>query len=120
AVPDRCNRSIGADVLAMGSVRELDPYVVEDVVPGVCNPCTRESPRPRSGHPAETAEPLVGDLVLRDMPAAGNGSGRASRYADLLDESFPPAQRTLPTPRFDPVLDRVTGRSMLLRGHELE
>lgn len=68
----------------------------------------------------EAAEPLVGDLVLRDLPASSNSWGRALRRADLIDESSPQAQRTLLTPLFEPVLVRVTPTSMLLMGCELE
>lgn len=68
----------------------------------------------------QASTPLVGDLVIRDLPAAGNSWRRAMRCADLLDESSPQARRTLLRPLFDPVLVRVTPTSMLLMGHELE
>ena|SRR5690606_6926817 len=68
----------------------------------------------------EAATPLVGDLVIRDIPASGNSWKRALRCADLVDESSPQARRTLLPPLFDPVLVRVTANAMLLTGIELE
>ena len=80
----------------------------------------RDQGRRLSRAEIQAATPLVGDFVIRDLPASGNGWRRAMRCADLLDESSPQARRTLLRPLFDPVLVRVTPTSMLLLGHELE
>lgn len=68
----------------------------------------------------ERATPILGELMIRDMPAAGNGVGRAMRYADLVDPANPQLARALLRPLFDPVLVRVTPRAMLLMGHEID
>lgn len=68
----------------------------------------------------EAAVPIVGDLVIRDVPAEGNSWRRNVRCAELVDESSPQARRTLLPPLFDPALVRATSSSMLLIGCELE
>lgn len=68
----------------------------------------------------ESASPVVGDLAIRDLPAARNGVRRAIRYADLIDFANPSLARPLLRPLFDPVVVRVTPTAMLLMGHEID
>lgn len=81
---------------------------------------TRDRGRRLSRAEIEAAEPVVGELLLRDRPSTSSSFRRTIRYADLVDRSIPSAPRSLRPPLFGPQLIRVTEQSMLLVGYEID